>query len=140
MDAAGDDLQRRIRDFFDGSPHAVVGASKNRAKYGNKLLRAYLQNGRKVYPVNPNETEVEGLACYPDLASLPERPHGVSIVTPPPVTELIIEEAAAAGIRRVWMQPGAESPQALRRAEQLGLSAIGGGPCALVALRYHEES
>jgi hypothetical protein len=59
-------------------------------------LRAYQQRGLPVYPVNPNETEVEGLKCYPDLASLPEPVHGVSIVTPPAVTEQIVEQATRA--------------------------------------------
>lgn len=128
----------KIQAFLNGDAYAVVGASNNREKYGNKVLRVYQQNQRKVFPVNPNEKTVEGLACYPDLASLPEPVHGVSIITPPPVTEKILEQAAAAGIRYVWMQPGAESPRALERAKELGLVAIGGGPCALVTLRYRE--
>ncbi len=132
------DLQAGIRAFLDGEAFAVVGASRDRAKYGNKVLRAYLQNGLKVFPVHPRETEIEGLAAYPGLASLPEPVHGVSIVTPPAVTEQVVDQAAAAGIRHVWMQPGAESPEALRRAEALGLEVIAGGPCALVALGYRE--
>ncbi len=128
------DLSSRIRSFLAHGPFAVVGASRDRSKYGNQVLRAYQRHGLKVFPVNPNETEVEGLKCYPDLASLPEPVHGVSIVTPPTVTEQIVEQAAAAGIRHVWMQPGAESDAALRRAEELGLETIGGGPCVLVTL------
>lgn len=127
-----------IQAFLEGEAFAVVGASNDRSKYGNKVLRVYRQAGRKVYPVNPKETEVEGLACYPDLASLPEKVHGVSIITPPAVTEAILEQAAKAGIRYVWMQPGAESPGWAERAEKLGLVAIGGGPCILVTMRYHE--
>ena len=132
------DVQARIRAFLDGPAFAVVGASRDRAKYGNKVLRAYLQNGLKVFPVNPRETEIEGLVAYPGLASLPEPVHGVSIVTPPAVSEKVVDQVAAAGIRHVWMQPGAESPEALRRAEALGLEVIAGGPCALVALGYRE--
>ncbi len=132
------ELQEQIDAFLAGSPFAVVGASTNREKYGNKVLRAYLQNDLKVYPVHPRETEIEGIVTVPDLASLPEPVHGLSIVTPPPVTERIIEQAATAGIRHVWMQPGAESPAALQRAEELGMNVLGGGPCVLVALRYRE--
>lgn len=132
------DLPEEIAAFLSGSPHAVVGASRDRAKYGNKVVRVFLQNGRRVFAVNPKETAVEGVPCYPDLASLPEPVHGISIVTPPAVTEKIIEQAAAAGIKYVWMQPGAESPLAMRRAEDLGLVAIGSGPCLLVTLHYHE--
>ena len=73
----------RIEQFLNGSPHAVVGASRDRSKYGNKVLRAYLQSDRTVYPVNPTAVEVEGLTAYPDLAALPEAVHGVSVITPP---------------------------------------------------------
>ncbi len=127
-----------IGAFLAGDSFAVVGASTDRAKYGNKVLRVYLQNGRTVYPINPKEAQVEGLTSYPDLASLPERVHGVSIVTLPAVTERVLQQAADAGIHFVWMQPGAESPGWAERAEELGLVAIGGGPCVLVALRYRE--
>lgn len=132
------DTRREIDDFLAGSAYAVVGASTNRAKYGNKVLRCYLQNGRTAYPVNPRAKTVEGLPCWPDLASLPGPVHGASIITPPEVTEQVVEEAAAAGIKRLWMQPGAESAAAVERARELGLSVIAGGPCLLVAMGYRE--
>ena len=104
--------------FLAGSAFAVVGASADRAKYGNKVLRVYLQNGRTVYPVNPRGGEIEGLQAFPDLASLPELPHGVSIITPPSVTEAVVREAVELGIKHLWMQPGAESDAALERLER----------------------
>jgi predicted CoA-binding protein len=128
----------KIQAFLDQGSFAVVGASSNREKYGNRVLRAYLQAKRKVVAVNPTETQVEGVPCYPDLASLPEPVDAISIITRPEVTEKVVEQAAAAGIRYVWMQPGAESARALRRAEELGLVAIGGGPCILVSMRCRE--
>ena len=130
--------QETIRAYLEGSPHAVVGASRDRSKYGNKVLRVFQQNGRAVFPVNPNATEVEGLTCYPDLASLPAAVHGISIITPPQITESVIEQAATLGIKNVCMQPGAESDRAVARAEQLGMNVVSGGPCILVLLRYHE--
>lgn len=132
-------LQERIDAFLAGTPHAVVGASRDRAKYGNKVLRAYLQNDREVYPVNPNSEEVEGLATFSDLSSLPQPVHGISVITKPDVTERIVEQAAELGIKHIWMQPGAESEKAVKRAEQLEMNVIAGGPCALVTLRYHED-
>jgi len=132
------DEQKQIEAFLDGAPHAVVGASQNRAKYGNKVLRAYLQAKRTVYPVNPNAAEVEGLKAYPTLHDLPERVHGISVITPPNVTESVVIQAAELGIQYVWLQPGAESNVAVGRAEQLGVNLIANGPCVLVALRYHE--
>ena len=131
-------LQRNIDLFLGGSPHAVVGASRNPSKYGNKVLRAYLQKNRPVFPVNPNTDMVEGLAAYPDLASLPEKVHGISVITPPDVTETIVEQASKLGINHIWMQPGAESESAIERSRELGMNVIAGGPCALVVLGYHE--
>jgi predicted CoA-binding protein len=84
--------------------------------------------------VHPKERVVEQVPAVPDLASLPEKVRGVSIITPASVTERLVEEAAKAGIKRLWMQPGAESAAAIRRAEELGLSVIAGGPCVLIEL------
>jgi uncharacterized protein len=125
-----------IADFLAEGPYAVAGASNDRAKYGNRVLRAYQQKGWKVYPVNPREPVIEGLEAYPDLKSLPEKPRGVSIITPPSVTERIVREAADAGARFVWMQPGAESPEAIRLARERGLEVIADGSCFLVETRF----
>lgn len=133
------DSDTLIQRFLDGAPFAVAGASPDRSKYGNKCLRAYMQAGRPAIPVHPKAPEVEGLTAYPDLASLPETPHGLSIITPPAVTEGLVEEAARLGIRHLWMQPGAESEAAVERAAELGLECIAGGPCLLVVLGYREE-
>lgn len=128
-----------IREFLAEGPWAVVGATTVRAKYGNKVLRCYLQNGKTpVYPVNPRAGEIEGLVAYPDLAALPEPARAISIITPPAITEEIVVVAARLGIRHLWMQPGAESPRALRLADEHGLACIAGGPCLLVVLGYRE--
>ena len=130
--------QDSIRAFLEGAPHAVVGASRDRAKYGNKVLRVFQQAGRTVFPVNPNATEVEGLPCYPDLSALPQTVHGVSVITPPVVTLSIIQQAGQLGIQHIWLQPGAENRQSVQLARDLGMNVISGGPCILVVLRYHE--
>ena len=131
--------RRRIEAFLAGAPFAVVGASRDREKYGNKVLRCYKQHGLTVFAVNPNAEVVEGLTCYADLTAVPEKLHGVSVITPPAVTERIVEHLPACGARHVWMQPGAESERAVARAMDLGLSVISGGPCLLVALGFREE-
>jgi predicted CoA-binding protein len=117
----------------------VVGASRDRSKAGNRVLQAYLQNKRPVYPVNPGAQEIEGLKAYADLASLPTTVHGVSVVTPPHIAEAIVEQAAAIGVRNIWFQPGAESERAVARAEELGINVIANGPCILVVMRYRER-
>lgn len=131
-------LQDKIDAFLEGETFAVVGASADRAKYGNRVLRVYQQNGRKAFPINPKASEIEGEKAYPDLASLPQRPHGISIITPPAVTESIMAQAAALGIEHAWMQPGAESAEAIRIGEEAGMSVIGDGSCLLVVLGFRE--
>lgn len=128
--------EQRIQEFLDGTVYAVAGASNDRGKYGNMVLRSYVQAGRRAHPVHPSLGEVEGIAAYRRLADLPEPVHGLSIITPSPVTERLVEEAAAAGIQRLWMQPGAESQAALDRAAELGLETIARGPCLLVVLGF----
>jgi predicted CoA-binding protein len=129
----------KIEAFLSSGPYAVVGASTDRNKYGNKVLRCYLQHGKKVYPVHPKAKEVEGQTCYPSLRDLPEQVRAASVITPPPMTERVVGDAHAAGLEFVWMQPGAESPAAVARAEELGMTVIAGGPCVLVKLGFKDE-
>ena len=132
-------IENRIASFLAGDRFAVVGASRDRAKYGNKVLRAYQQNSLAVLPVNPTADEIEGLQAYPDLKSLPDSVDGVSIVTPPDITQTVVEQAVELGINNIWIQPGAESEQSVMYARRAGANVIAGGPCILVALRYHEN-
>ncbi|STY25983.1 CoA-binding protein [Legionella taurinensis] len=127
-------MEQKIAQFFTSDAYAVVGASNDRNKFGNKVLRCYLQHHKNVYPVHPAETTVEGLAAVKAVSHLPDTVKSISIVTPPPVTEKIIAEAIARGIENVWIQPGTESRKAMDEALQHGLNVIGGGPCILVAL------
>ena len=129
----------RIQLFLDGAPHAVVGASTDPNKIGNRVLRAFIQSQRPVYPVNPTANEVEGLPAYPALGSLPESVHGASVITPPTISESIVEQAHEAGIEHLWFQPGAETDKALARANELGMNVVAGGPCILVVLGYRSR-
>lgn len=129
----------RVAAFLDGDVYAVVGASADRSKYGNRVLRTYMQNARTVYPVNPRGGEIEGLASSRSLAEVPATIHGVSIITPPSVTERVIEEIIGLGIEHVWMQPGAESLAAIGRAADAGLNVLAGGVCLLVVLGYQGD-
>ena len=112
-----------IRNFMARGPYAVVGASSDQSKYGNMVLRAYQQQGHEVYPVNPRADVIEGLKAYPSLGKLPVK----------------VPQAIEKGITNIWMQPGAESREGIRKAEALGLKVIAGGPCYLVLAHYHEE-
>ena len=130
---ARDDIAR----FLAEGPWAVAGASNDRAKFGNKVLRSYLAAGKgPVYPLNPREENVEGQTAYADLAALPESVRALSIVTPPPITDRVVEEAIAQGVEYLWMQPGAESESAIEAARAQGLTVIAHGPCLLVELGF----
>ena len=127
-----------IEDFLDGDTYAVVGASRNRSKYGNKVFRAYQQMGRTVYPVNPFAETVEGQVAYSTLQEVSEPIHGVSIIVPPESADEVIRQAHELGIHHIWFQPGAESDSALESAKLLGMNVIANGPCLLVAVGYRE--
>jgi len=127
-----------IDEFLSASSFGVAGASNNREKYGNKVLRAYLQHGYSVVPIHPVESQVEDQQAYPDLATAPAI-ESLSIITPPAVTERIVEQAIEAGVQNLWMQPGAESQAAIDRAREAGLRVIAGGPCLLVVLGFRDQ-
>ena len=128
-----------IQRFLSAPRFAVVGASNDPSKYGAKVFACYLQNEREVYPVNPRETEIQGHRAFVSLDELPLLVPAVSIITPPSVTERVVEDAARSGVTSLWMQPGAESPAAIRKAEELGLEVIANGPCLLVVLGWRER-
>ena len=132
-------IVERIDTFLGADSFGVVGASSKPHKYGNKVLRCYQQNRRRVIPVNPVEKEIEGLACVASVSELPEHVSSISIITPPQVTEKVVELAVARGIKNLWMQPGAESAAAVATAKAAGLNVIADGSCLLGVLGYHEH-
>ena len=129
-------IDAQIDAFLAGTPHAVVGASQDRAKYGNKVLRCFQQASRAVFAINPRDEMIEGAPTVATLTRVPEPVHGVSVITPPHITELVIAEAIELSIQHIWLQPGAESDAAIRMAEEAGMSVIAGGPCILVVLGF----
>lgn len=127
-----------IERFLAVGRFAVVGASSDRAKYGNKVLRCYLQHGLPVVGVHPKLTEVEGAPCFARLQDAPGAPRAVSIVAPPAAAPAIVADAIAAGCGHLWFQPGAEQADAIATARAAGLDVIAGGPCVLVALGFRD--
>jgi hypothetical protein len=103
---------------------AIIGASNNRAKFGNKAVRAFLQQGYTVYPVNPNEAEVEGLRAYKSILAVPIRLAMISVYVPPPILFTLLADIAARGCDQLWLNPGTESDAVLAEAERLGLNVI----------------
>jgi predicted CoA-binding protein len=103
---------------------AIIGASNDRSKYGNKAVRAFLQQGFTVYLVNPKETEVEGLRCFKGIKQVPVRPERVSVYVPPGVLVKLLADIAERGCDELWLNPGTESDEVLAEAERLGLSVV----------------
>lgn len=127
-------MKPEIEEFFTSTAFAVAGASKDHTKFGNKVLRCYLQHKMKVIPVNPHEKILEGIHCVNRIADLPPEVNSLSIVTPPTVTETIVNEAIKKGIKNIWMQPGAESDTAIQNCKKHHINVIAGGPCILATL------
>ena len=132
-------IQEQIDRFLSAEVFGVAGASTNRHKYGNKVLRCYLQHNRVAVPVNPNEVEIEGVAAVKTIADLPPQVKSLSMITPPAVTEQLVPLAIEHGIENIWMQPGAESPGAVKLCRDKGINVIADGSCLLVVLGYHEH-
>jgi len=134
------ELRERIADFVGRRTWAVVGASNDREKYGNRVYRVLRERGYQVYPVHPTIAEVEGDQAYPDVGALPAGVEVLDIVIPPPRVPRVLDAAKAAGITRIWLQPGAESDAVLAHAAALGLQVVAGGPCAMVSSRHWPDA
>jgi len=132
-------IEDQIQQFLASPTFGVVGASTNRQKYGNKVLRCYLQNGKKAIPVNPNEAEIEGIPCAATISDLPPDAWSISMITPPAVTAKLVPLAIEKGIKNIWMQPGAEHPEAVALCRDKGVNVIADGSCLLVVMGYHEH-
>jgi predicted CoA-binding protein len=114
---------------------AILGASADRSKFGNKSVRAHRAAGYEVYPVNPKAGEVEGLTAYARLADVPlEHLDRVSVYVPPAALLSLLDEIAAKGCNELWLNPGTESYEVLEKARQLGLNAITG--CSIIDVGY----
>lgn len=126
--------------FLAAQSFAVAGASRDRAKYGNQVFQALVASGRSVYPLNPTAKDIEGHTAYASLKALPVVPESLSVVTPAQVTREVIREAIQAGVKHIWMQPGAEDSQASQLAREAGINVIDDGSCVLVSLALERSS
>lgn len=103
---------------------AVIGASNNRNKFGNKAVRAYQQQGYTVYPISLSETKIEGEKAYRSILDIPVRPDRVTVYIPPPQLLKVLPDIAVKGCDELWLNPGTESPEVLSEAKRLGLNAV----------------
>jgi predicted CoA-binding protein len=117
---------------------AIIGASNDRAKFGNKAVRAFRKQGYAVFPVNPKETQIEGLPAFASIREVPARPDMVSVYLPPAVLLKVLADIAAKGCDELWLNPGTESPEVLAEAARLGLNVI--QACSIVGVGMSPET
>ena len=113
-----------VEEFLAQKNIAVVGVSRKKTKFGNAIYRELKQKGYNVFAVNPNMSEFEGDICYSDLLSIPEKVYAVVINVPPVQTEKVVMEANEAGIRKVWLQQGSQSDEAINYCEENGIDLV----------------
>jgi predicted CoA-binding protein len=111
---------------------AVIGASSNRDKFGNKAIRAFERQGYVVIPIHPSETEVEGHKAYASVLDVPHSIDMATVYVPPVVGVDVMDQLARKGVPEVWLNPGADGPQVVARARELGLNTI--QACSIVAI------
>ena len=111
---------------------AVIGASSNRNKFGNRALRAYQRQGFTVLAINPNETEVEGHRTFPSVLDVPGPIDIATVYVPPRVGVRVMEQLAEKGVPEVWLNPGADDDAVVAKARELGLNTI--QACSILAI------
>ena len=101
---------------------AVIGASTNRSKFGNKAVRAFRQHGDTVVPINPRASEIEGVRAYASVLDYPGTIDEATVYLPPAIGVRVMDELAKKGVKTVWLNPGADGPEVIARARALGLT------------------
>lgn len=117
-------MEAMIKDMLEQPVWAVVGATQNEMKFGNRILRRLRSAGYKTYAINPVYTEVDDQPCYPSLSHLPEVPACINMVVSPDKASSFIDEAATLGIKRIWFQPGAFDQNTIDYAKEKGLQVV----------------
>ncbi|MBD3184854.1 CoA-binding protein [Candidatus Poribacteria bacterium] len=116
---------------------AVIGASKDRSKYGNKAVRAYKEIGYKVYPVNPKEEVIEGIKTYKSILDIPDKIDRATLYLPSKLGIRVIEEIAEKGVGELYFNPGSESDELVKKARELNLNPI--LACSILAVGKNPE-
>ena len=114
---------------------AVVGASEDRGKFGNKGVRAFARAGWRVFPVSPHAGQVEGLAATRTVGEIDAALDVVSLYVPAAVSVRLLPGIAAKGPGELWVNPGAESAELLAEARRLGLRVR--QTCSIIEVGYH---
>ena len=111
---------------------AIIGASRNRRKFGNKALRAFEHKGYRVLAINPNEREVEGHRTFASVLDVPDEIDMATVYVPADVGVRVMDDLAKKGIAEVWLNPGADDEDVVARAKKLGLNVV--QACSIIAI------
>ena len=118
---------------------AVVGANSDRRKFGNKSVRAHVLAGFTVFPVHPTETTVEGLTAYRSVRDIPvDHIDRVTVYLPPAVGLKVLSDFVAKSVGEVWLNPGADAPEVVAKAKELGLKVVTGCSILAVGMSPHQ--
>lgn len=117
-------MNQQIEEFLKCKKLAFVGLSRSSKKFGNTVYTELKKKGYELYPLHKTEKEINGVTCYPDLASIKDKVEGILINTSPKNVIPILEEAAALGMKNIWLQSGAESPEVYEAAKRLNLPIV----------------
>ena len=120
-----------VEAFLAQPAFALVGASRSGKKFGNTILRELRSKGLRVYAVHPLAPSIDGVRCYAHIDEIPEHVGAVIVCVPPDHAVTVVRDAAAAGIKHVWLQQGAESPYVVNLCSELGLNCVA-GECILM--------
>ena len=116
-----------LYNFLDNkNTFGVIGATINKEKYGYKVFKSLIASGYTVYPINPNYKKIDDTTCYPSLNNVNKKIDVVVTVVPPDVTLNIIEEMNNLKIKKLWMQVGSESDEAIEICKQYNIDEIHG--------------
>lgn len=113
---------------------AIIGASANRAKFGNKSVRAHARAGWTVYPVNPRASAIEGFKASSSMAEVPVKVDRVTLYVPAAMGVTLLDDIARCEPGEVFLNPGSDGDEVEERAKALGLNVVTG--CSIVDVGY----
>lgn len=130
-------MSEHIPDFVAQRRWAVVGVSNDHAKFGRKIFESMRSAGYEVFPVHSTLEELDdGTKVYRSVKDIPEPPAVVDLVVPPSATIQVVQDCIAAGVARIWFQPGTFHSESIRNAEAHGIAVIADGSCAMIEKRF----
>ncbi|MFN2151482.1 MAG: CoA-binding protein [Anaerolineales bacterium] len=124
-------MDQTIQNFVEQKKVAIVGASRDGKKFGNAAAKELQERGYTVFYVHPEVSEIDGQPTYPNLDAVKDQTQSVWVSVSPEKGEAVLREAAAAGLSKVWLQQGADSPELLQLGEDLNLELVS-GKCILM--------